>query len=388
MKNIVLKGSILVYTIFVLTVTMILFIISDQTENFAENKKNDVIKSDLPFGTKYQTIEYGERFSIEEIFDITEKQMEELEVEVINFDSKKIGSTNVMVTFKKNDEISQGNVFLTIIDKDNPIITTTNSTIYTGEEFDPLTEVSAKDNVDGDLSSKIEVSGIVDTSNEGTYKVEYTVSDFSNNQTSKIREVSVIADPNATPVASNLQVVSESQNSEESNLAEVRDQQQSSEIATQANGTVTRIPLIEKDSHENQPNILVINGITIPYQNGGQGSGQSVIDSDPSGSASTWGGIPIQSGDDGLNTHFIGHNPGIFSVLFNVGLGQTISVNDTNGKTTNYYVNNILHLDDFGKDLTTGVDYWDQTIGPTGGERITLQTCISDTENLMVLASK
>lgn len=388
MKNSILKGSILAYTIFVLLAAVVLFILSDQTENFAENKKNELVKSELPFGTKYKTIEYGESISMEDIFDITAKQMEELEIEVTNFDSKKIGSTNVIVTFKKNDEISQGIVYLTIVDEENPTITTNNTTIYIGEEFDSLSEVSAKDNVDGDLSSKINVSGIVDSSNEGTYKIEYTVLDSSNNRTSKTREVNVIADPSISPLVSEQQVVSENQKTEESNSVETSEQPKNAEQSSQVNDIVDSKPLIEQTSVEKQPNILIINGVKIVYQNGGQGSGQAVIDSDPSGSASTWGGAPVQSGDDGANTHFIGHNPGVFSVLFNVGLGQTISVNDSNGQTTNYFINNILHLDDFGKDLTTGMDYWDQTIGTAGGERITLQTCISDTENLMVFASK
>lgn len=47
------------------------------------------------------------------------------------------------------------------------------------------------DNYDKDLDDKVVVKGYVDTHHEGIYKLEYTVSDSSNNTSSKIREVIV-----------------------------------------------------------------------------------------------------------------------------------------------------------------------------------------------------
>lgn len=391
MKNSILKGSILAYTIFVLTATLVLFILSDQVENFASTEKNEMTelgKMELPSGTRYKTIEYNEKVSVEEIFDITSKQTKGLKIETINFDSIKVGLTNITVIFKKNGVTSQGLVHLTVTDTEKPRITLEDSTIFIGEEFDPLNQVTAQDNVDGDLSSKINVSGIVDSSNEGTYKIEYTVVDSSNNHTSKTRAINVIADPKADTPIMNVQLAIKEQNKEDDSSTELDEQTKDAALPNQETTPALDEALTNPVSSEDEPNILLINGTRIPYQNGGEGSGQAIIDSNPSGSASTWGGVPIQSGDDGANTHFIGHNPGVFSVLFSVGVGQSISVNDSNGKTTTYIINNILHLDDFGHDLTTGIDYWEQTVGTAGGERITLQTCISDTENLMVLASK
>ncbi|OTN89298.1 hypothetical protein A5819_001790 [Enterococcus sp. 7E2_DIV0204] len=387
MKKNFLKGSILVYTILVLVATLVLFILSDQAENFADTKKSEVLevkRTELPSGTRYKTIEYGEKISVEEIFDITSKEIEGLEIETTNFDLTKIGTTNINVRFKKETDTTQGIIRLTIVDTVAPTITLKDSTIYKDQEFDPLADVSVKDNVDGDLNSKVNVSGIVDSSKEGLYRLDYTVSDSNNNQTTKTREITVIADQNSHTAISSQPFISEEPKKEESKSIESSEPTSNFEQSSQVNETVPKEPV----ASDNQPNVLIINGVTIPYQNGGQGSGQAIIDNNSNGSASTWGGMPIQSGDDGANTHFIGHNPGVFSVLFSVRIGQSITVSDSSGKMTNYTINNILHLDDFGQELATGVDYWDQTVGTTGGERITLQTCISDTENLMVFASK
>lgn len=50
---------------------------------------------------------------------------------------------------------------------------------------------TAMDNIDKDITNKIKISGEVDTSKAGTYKVQYTVSDSSNNKSTTIREVIV-----------------------------------------------------------------------------------------------------------------------------------------------------------------------------------------------------
>ena len=58
------------------------------------------------------------------------------------------------------------------------------------------TEVGATavDNLDGNLTNKILISGIVDTSSPGTYTVTYTVSDASSNTTSIARTITIYPD--------------------------------------------------------------------------------------------------------------------------------------------------------------------------------------------------
>ncbi|WP_430620880.1 class F sortase [Enterococcus sp. DIV0800] len=133
-----------------------------------------------------------------------------------------------------------------------------------------------------------------------------------------------------------------------------------------------------------QPNQLSFHGHSLPYQNAGQGSGQGLIDS--GAVIATWGGNPVQSGNDNQNTHFIGHNPGIFAPLLTLSGGDSIIVTDSGNIVTTYIVQGIIQVDDSGRDIHSGQDYWDQITSTSGGERITLQTCLSETHNLIVFA--
>lgn len=65
-------------------------------------------------------------------------------------------------------------------------------------EFDPLEGVAATDNVDGDLSGEIEVSGSVDTTTAGVYPLTYTVRDARGNVTTAERAVTVAVEAPGT----------------------------------------------------------------------------------------------------------------------------------------------------------------------------------------------
>ena len=88
--------------------------------------------------------------------------------------------------------------------------------------------------------------------------------------------------------------------------------------------------------------------------------------------------------DDAKTTHIIGHNPGAFAGLFKLKKGSVIKITDSNGKVRNYKVYSILTVNDaaYGKN---GKDYW-STIFNQKGEAISLQTCINNDWNLIVLA--
>ena len=73
---------------------------------------------------------------------------------------------------------------VTVFDKDVPIINTNpeitgvkDQTITVGSAFNPLSGVKATDKEDGDLTSEIKVTGTVDTSKAGVYKLTYSVVD-------------------------------------------------------------------------------------------------------------------------------------------------------------------------------------------------------------------
>ena len=68
-------------------------------------------------------------------------------------------------------------------------------TVEFGAAFDPLAGVSAKDDVDGDVTAAIKVAGSVDTSKAGKYELTYTVADAAGNVATAKRTVTVKAEP-------------------------------------------------------------------------------------------------------------------------------------------------------------------------------------------------
>ena len=77
-----------------------------------------------------------------------------------------------------------------------PVISLVGSSTVNLTVGDTFTDpgATAEDNVDGDLTSSITSSGTVDTATEGTYTIEYSVSDAAGNSVSIIRTVVVSLD--------------------------------------------------------------------------------------------------------------------------------------------------------------------------------------------------
>ena len=133
--------------------------------------------------------------------------------------------------------------------------------------------------------------------------------------------------------------------------------------------------------------VLSMIGTTIPFQNGGMGGGQAIIDANPNGMSSTWGGATPYSGTDGLNTHFIGHHWGAFDPVMNLANGGVVTVSDANGQAFNYTIYKIVVVDTYGNDVTTGASMYGEITSTGGGERIVLQTCIDETTRRIVFAA-
>lgn len=69
-------------------------------------------------------------------------------------------------------------------------------TIKVGEEIDLLKGVTAVDDLEGDITSRIIVEGIVNNQEAGTYQIVYTVKDNAGNIGKKVRKVTVVEDDN------------------------------------------------------------------------------------------------------------------------------------------------------------------------------------------------
>ncbi|MGL4762073.1 MAG: immunoglobulin-like domain-containing protein [Sarcina sp.] len=72
--------------------------------------------------------------------------------------------------------------------------------IKVGDKFDAMTGVKANDKEDGDLTSKVKVSGSVDANKAGKYTLTYKVTDSDNATTTETRAITVVADEIDPPV--------------------------------------------------------------------------------------------------------------------------------------------------------------------------------------------
>lgn len=262
-----------------------------------------------------------------------------------------------------------------------PVLSSSDVTINQGDSIDVLDGVTATDNVDGDLTSQIQSSGTVDTSIPGTYTVDLSVTDTAGNISSATKTITV----NVPSTGASNEVSTQSDTGTDDSTTSVTTDYNEDASKSDTSATSTETVVNQNSSTSYAAMTMYLNGIAISYQNGGEGSGQSIIDSNSS-IISTWGGAATQSGSDGLNTHFIGHNTGAFSSLSSLGSGSQIVVTDANGTPTTYTVSSVFQVDDSGYGISDGMDYWDTITGTGGGERITLQTCITDSTNLIVVA--
>ncbi|MFF2588690.1 immunoglobulin-like domain-containing protein [Peribacillus butanolivorans] len=78
------------------------------------------------------------------------------------------------------------------IDSTKPVISgAKDKTINYNSEFNPRSGVTAKDNLDGSLTSKIKITGTVNTKKKGTSTLTYTVTDKSKNKALVKRKITV-----------------------------------------------------------------------------------------------------------------------------------------------------------------------------------------------------
>lgn len=310
-------------------------------------------------------------------------------IDLPKIDSMKVGKQMVTVTaIDTSGNKSIEKIPFTIQDTTKPTLEMDDVELMVGEGFDPLKNVTAKDRVDGDLSERIKIRGIVGKS-AGTYSLTYQVADKAGNEAEEIRQI-VVKEAPIKEKTSSIQVSGNNIDTiknvvEPASVAptitapdSTMERNESEDTNKPVTETVVAPPTEIVPTYT--PMSIYMGETVIAYQNGGQGSGQGIIDTNPT-IASTWGGAAIQSGSDGLNTHIIGHNPGVFSALFNLGIGSQVIITDGNGIPTTYTVRRIYEVDDYAVGIRDGVAYWNQMIGTGGGERVTFQTCEDDQIN-------
>lgn len=119
-----------------------------------------------------------------------------------NFSNVEVTDDSIRVRTYRSDLMTiVDDVTLEKADAVKPELTVpADSDVPFGSEFNPYAGVIATDDVDGNISGSVTVSGSVDTSVLGEYELVYSVSDAQGNTTTKTRVVTVVeAEFGATP---------------------------------------------------------------------------------------------------------------------------------------------------------------------------------------------
>ena len=148
-------------------------------------------------GENPMTVDYGSTFN-----DPGAKANDNLDGDISDqivvtgeVDTHKVGSYTLTYTVSdRAGNTATAERTVKVVDNEKPVITLNGDnpmTVEMGSTFeDP--GATATDNVDGDLTSQIQVTGSVDTSQFGTYTLTYSVTDSAGNTATATRTVNVV----------------------------------------------------------------------------------------------------------------------------------------------------------------------------------------------------
>lgn len=156
-----------------------------------ENTPPEIIAVDKTIvqGLPFNELE-GVKATDKEDGDLTSKVI--VESKNININEPGTYQITYKVTDSKNKSTTK-TITVTVIENKKPEITAKDITITQGVEFNPLTNVTAKDKEDGDLTKKIEIAeNNLNINKIGTYNITYKVTDNYNQTVTKTIKVTVV----------------------------------------------------------------------------------------------------------------------------------------------------------------------------------------------------
>lgn len=160
------------------------------------NKKMEYNKIIIDVKQEKVELNYGDTLDVNEL--LTKYEGGEINIEnEIDFNTTGEYKVIYKVTSENGLE-KKKEIVVNILDTVPPTITLNKDSINVklNEKIDLLSGVKAKDNYDKEIANKITVTGEVDTSKEGKYKVKYDVKDSSNNSAkTKVRTYIVKKEP-------------------------------------------------------------------------------------------------------------------------------------------------------------------------------------------------
>ncbi len=185
------------------------FIVSDNVGNTTKETYefyvSDNVAPKIDLKSKKVKIDYGSQFKANDYFKVTDNfdgKVTDVSVEG-SVNTKKIGSSELKIlAIDSSGNESKSSFTVSVEDLSAPKLSLKKSKVemIKGKSIKLKSYLkSAIDNKDGDVTSKVKISGSVNTKKAGTYKVKYSVTDEAGNTSSKTLKVIVINPDDIAP---------------------------------------------------------------------------------------------------------------------------------------------------------------------------------------------
>lgn len=171
-----------------------------QKKDFTFNV-GDTTAPEMNLKTGDITVNYGDAFDINNFVEVKDNYDVNPTVTVEGtVDTKNMTTVQpIKVTATDSSGNKTSNDYeVKIADKAGPVITlkSDNVDVKYGTSFDPKSNLaSAIDNLDGDVTGKVEITGTVNTNKAGAYRVYYRVTDNAGNRSEASAKINVSAAP-------------------------------------------------------------------------------------------------------------------------------------------------------------------------------------------------
>ena len=170
--------------------------VGNTTNETYEFYVSDKVAPTISLKSKTVTVDYGSSFHYNDYAKVTDNFDKSVDVDVKgSVNTKEIGSTTLDITATdQSGNQSKNSLAVKVADISAPKLALTKSSVQIkkGQNINLKNYIrSANDNKDGNVTSKVKISGSVNEDKAGKYTVKYTVSDEAGNSTSKSLKVTV-----------------------------------------------------------------------------------------------------------------------------------------------------------------------------------------------------
>ncbi|MBC1566589.1 LPXTG cell wall anchor domain-containing protein [Listeria booriae] len=174
----------------------------------------------------------------------------DITVQANDVDTSTVGEYHV--TYKVTNSVGETTtktVTVTVLSK--PIITAQDSTLYVGDTFDPLKDVTARDAKDGNITSSIAIKeNTVNTNVPGEYRVTYEVTNSIGETTTKTIKVTVLSKPVIIAQDSTIYVGDTFDATKNMSASDLKDGNITSSVTIKENTVNTKVPGDYKVTYE------------------------------------------------------------------------------------------------------------------------------------------